>query len=112
MRIQRTSHIITVAIIALSVLAIACALWARSLLAVQEQAYEERRKMFNLTEQLAAGSDRLTSAVRAYAATGERRFYDIFQRELTIDRSRDIAVEGLQQLGLKPGEWQLISNAK
>jgi signal transduction histidine kinase/DNA-binding response OmpR family regulator len=112
MRIQRTSHLITIAIIALSVLAIACASVARYYLSIQEQAYEDRRKMFNLTEQLAGGSDRLTSAVRAYAATGERRYYDAFERELNVDRNRDLAVEGLRQLGLSPAELQLINSAK
>src|SRR5262249_30779535 len=112
MRIQRTSHVITVTIIALSILAIGCALLARYYLSIQERAYEDRRKMFNLTEQLAGGSDRLTSAVRAYAATGERRYYDAFERELNVDRNREIAVEGLRQLGLLPGELQLINNAK
>jgi signal transduction histidine kinase/DNA-binding response OmpR family regulator len=112
MRIQRTSHLITIAIIALSVLAIACGLLSRYYRAVQEQAYEDRQQMFKFTEQLANGSDRLTSAVRAYAATGERRYYDAFERELTVDRTRDIAVEGLRQLGLLPSELQLINTAK
>src|SRR6266850_8300732 len=109
MRIQRTSQVITLAIVVLSLAAIACALWARSLRIIQERAYEDRRKMFNLTEQLAGGSDRLTSAVRAYAATGERRYYDAFERELNVDRNRDLAVEGLRQLGLSPAELQLIN---
>src|SRR5215831_4818465 len=112
MRIQRTSQVITIIIIALCVAAIVCAWWARYLRNIQEQAYEDRRKMFNFTEQLAGGSDRLTSAVRAYAATGESRFYDAFQKELTVDRSRDVAVEGLLQLGLTQTEQQLITNAK
>src|SRR6476646_9348730 len=112
MRIQRTSQLITIAIIALSVLAIACALVARSYRTIQEQSYEDRRKMFNLTEQLAGGSDRLTSAVRAYAATGERRYYEAFERELNVDRNRDVAVEGLRQLGLRSNELQLIQKAK
>ena len=84
MRIQRNSQIITAAIIVLSLLAIACALWSRYFRIIQEEAYEERRKMFNLTEQLAAGSDRLTAAVRAYAATGERTYYEAFERELNV----------------------------
>jgi signal transduction histidine kinase/DNA-binding response OmpR family regulator len=112
MHIQRTSQLITLVIIAMSVLAIACALVARSYRIVQEQSYEDRRKMFNFTEQLAGGSDRLTSAVRAYAATGERRYYEAFERELNVDRNRDIAVEGLRQLGLIPSELQLIEKAK
>src|SRR5436190_1530576 len=112
MRIQRNSKIITATIIVLSVFAIGCAVWSRHYRVVQEQAYEERRKMFNFTEQLARGSDQLTAAVRAYAATGDRRHYEAFERELTVDRNRDVAVEGLRQLGLMPAEHQLINNAK
>jgi PAS domain S-box-containing protein len=112
MRIQRTSQIITIAIIALSAIAIVCALVSRHYRIVQEQAYEARRKMFNFTEQLAGGSDKLTAAVRAYAATGDRRFYEAFQKELNVDRNRDVAVEGLQQLGLTLDEQELLTRAK
>ena len=85
MRIQRTSKIITAVIIALSLLAIACAFVSRHYRRIEEQSYEKRRKMHNYTEQLARGSDNLTSAVRAYAATGDRRHYDAFLRELNED---------------------------
>ncbi len=68
--------------------------------------------MFNYTEQLAGGSDRLTAAVRAYAATADRRHYDAFKRELEVDRNRDVAVEGLRRLGLAPHELELLTRAK
>jgi len=112
MRIQRTSQILTVAIIVLSILAVAFTLWSRHFRMAQEQAYEARRKMFNLTEQLAGGSDRLTAAVRAYAATADPRHFQTFQRELTVDRNRDSAVEGLRQLKLTSQEGELLTRAK
>src|SRR5687768_3689512 len=112
MRIQRTSQFITVAIVALSLLAIACAFVSRHYRAIEAQSYEKRRKMFNYTEQLARGSDRLTSSVRAYAATGDRRHYDAFQRELNEDRNRDVALEGLRQIGLTLQERELLDRAK
>jgi PAS domain S-box-containing protein len=112
MRIQRTSQAITVAIIVLSGLAIACAAWSQYYRLIEAEAYEERRNMFHFTERLAAGSDRLTAAVRAYAATGDRRHHDAFQRELTVDRSRDTAVEGLHELGLLAEEVELLARAK
>ena len=96
----------------LSLLAIACAAVSRHYRVVQEQAYETRRKMFNLTEQLAGGSDRLTAAVRAYAATGDRRYYDAFRQELNVDRNRDLAMEGLRQLVLTPFELERLTRAK
>jgi PAS domain S-box-containing protein len=112
MRIQRTSHVITVAVVLLSLLAIACTMVARHYRVVEAQAYETRRRMFNFTEQLARGSDRLTAAVRAYSATADPRHFDAFQRELTVDRNRDVAVEGLKQLDLQPDELELLSRAK
>ncbi len=68
--------------------------------------------MFNYSEQLARGSDRLTGTVRAYAATGDRRHYDAFQKELTEDRNRERAVEGLKQLGLTSEELEFFARAK
>jgi len=111
-RIQRTSQTITLVIAVLSILAIGCGILSRYFRIIQEQSYEARRKMFNLTEQLASGSDQLTTAVRAYAATGDKRYYDAFQRELNVDRNRDVAVEGLKQLDLVPEELELLTRAK
>jgi signal transduction histidine kinase/CheY-like chemotaxis protein/HPt (histidine-containing phosphotransfer) domain-containing protein len=112
MRIQSTSQFLTSVIVVLSVIAVGCALWARHIHQIEERAYEARRQMFNSTEQLARGSDQLTAAVRAYAATGERKFYESFQRELTTDRNRDIAVEGLRQIGLTSAENEMLIRAK
>jgi two-component system, sensor histidine kinase and response regulator len=112
MRIQRTSQVITAAVVLLSLLAIACTVVSRHYRAIEAQAYERRRQMFNSTERLARGSDRLTSAVRAYAATADSRHFDAFQRELTVDRNRDLAVEGLQELDLQPEELELLARAK
>src|SRR5204863_1483187 len=52
------------------------------------------------------------AAVRAYAATGDRRYYAAFQKELNIDRNRDIAVDGLQTLNLTSQESELLTRAK
>lgn len=112
MKIKRTSQIITSVVIILSLVAISCAVFARHYWIVSQQFFEARRKMFGFAEQLAGGSDRLTNAVRAYAATGNRHYYEVFDRELNVDRNRDIAVEGLKKLGLTPAELELISRAK
>jgi two-component system, sensor histidine kinase and response regulator len=79
MRIQRTSQIITAAVIALSVLSVASALVARQYRIQQKQAYERRLSALTFADQLALGSDRLTTAVRVYAATGNHRRYKLLQ---------------------------------
>src|SRR5258705_4974663 len=112
MRFQRTSQVIPAAVVLLSLLAIACTIASRHYRAIEAQAYETRRQMFNFTEQLARGSDRLTAAVRAYAATADPRHFDAFQTELALDRNRDVAVEGLKRLDLQQGELDLLALAK
>ena len=112
MRIQRTSQIITAGVLVLTALCIVCAFISLHLRGLQERAYETRRESLRMADQLAAGSDRLTAAVRGYAATGDRRYYDAFQKELTVDRTRDKALDRLKQLGLSEEELALITRAK
>ena len=112
MRIQRTSQVLTASVVVLSTLSIVCALLSLYFRKVEERAYETRQQSLRFADQLAAGSDRLTAAVRAYAATGDRRYYEEFQRELNLDRTRDTAVEGLRQLQLTPHEQTLLEQAK
>ena len=112
MRIKQTSQWITVGVVILSVVTIACALVARQFRTVQEGAYETRLEALRLADQLADGSDRLTTAVRAYAATGERRYLDDFERELTVDRTRDRALERLSQMALSASELSVLREAK
>lgn len=112
MKIKRTSRIITLVVIVLSLIAIAFAAVARQSWIVSQKNYESRKTMYALSDQLAKGSDRLTNAVRAYAATGDKRYKKDFDEELQIDRNRDIAVAGLQKLGLSEDEQELIDRAK
>ena len=79
---------------------------------MQERAYATRLEALRMADQLADGSDRLTAAVRAYAATGERTYLDDFQREVKVDRSRDKAVERLNQMALTASEHSLLNEAK
>ena len=112
MRIKKTSQFITVSVVILSGLTVGCALAANQVRVLRENADETRSNAMRLADQLAAGSDRLTAAVRAYAATGDGRYVEAFNKELKVDRSRDIAVEQLQRLGLSNDEVDLLNQAK
>ena len=50
----------------------------------------------------------LCASSRAFAATGETLYADDFFREVTVDRSRDQAVEALEGLGLSRDELLLM----
>jgi two-component system, sensor histidine kinase and response regulator len=112
MRIRRTSQIITVGVTLVSLLTIACAAVSLRYRTLQERNYAARRLSVNALTRLADGSDRLTSAVRGYAATGDARYQDEFMQELMVERNRDRAVDLLRQAGLTREELTLLDEAK
>ncbi|MEO8352218.1 MAG: response regulator, partial [Chthoniobacteraceae bacterium] len=112
MRIQRTSRFITTAVIFLTLLTFVCGFLGRHMRQEEKGAYEVLRESLRMVDQLAAGSDRLTVAVRGYAATGEQRYKDDFRRELDVTRSRDRAMDRLRQLGLTQVELKYLNRAK
>lgn len=112
MRIQWTSRVITIAVTVLSVTSIGCALLSLQFRDRQEKAYARRYDFMRMADQLAFGSDRLTNAARAYAATGRKQFFDDFENELKLERNRDRAVERLKQFGLTQDELDLLTQAK
>jgi methyl-accepting chemotaxis protein len=112
MLIKQTSRFITVGVAILSAATITRALVSRQFRTMQERGYSARLEAQRMADQLADGSDRLTAAVRAYAATAERRYLDDFERELKADRPRDKSVERLSQMGLTISELSLLTEAK
>lgn len=112
MRIKRTSQVITISVTILSVAAIGCSFGSLYFRTMQEQNYAERRIALQMLTRLAIGSDRLTSAVRGFAATSDSRFQKDYQYELEIERSRDEAVEALSRLELTGEEDKLLEEAK
>src|SRR4051794_27568247 len=112
MLIQRTSRLITICVVSLSVLTTVCAFVAFEYRSMQERNYAARRIALNTIPKLAAGSDHLTNSARAYAATGDRRSYDDFVHERDVDRTREKAIEELRQIELTPREESLLAQAK
>src|SRR5579864_2515341 len=112
MRLQRANRIITILLASLSLASVACVLVSGYFRHRQATTLNARTQSLLLSNHLAAGSDKLTAAVRGFAATGDPQYRDVYWREVRVDRSRDRAVEGLQLLGLTQEENELVSGAK
>ena len=112
MRINSISKLITVIVFLLSGFSIGTSELAAYYLAERKQAFEALVTAIRASTQLIRGSDILTNAVRAYAATGDERYRHEFQTELHAIRSRDQAVAELRQLGLLSEEMERINQAK
>ena len=110
--IRRYSRNLVVFLGFLTLITLGCGFEAMRLRGLQEEAAQNREEALQLSDQLALGSDRLTAAVRGYAATGNRVYLDEFQRELEQDRNREVAVERLTKLGLSATEKELLERAK
>jgi len=66
---------------------------------------EDRLETTRLLDQYRLGSKALTYAVQAYAVTGDTKYYDDYMRELTTDKTRDKAWEGLEKNNITQTEW-------
>lgn len=111
-RIRRTNWLITVGVCTLTLLTIGCALESLRLRELQERAYDRRQEALHWADQLGLGSDRLTNAVRAFAATGQEEYLRAFRHEEKEVGTRDLAVQRLIDLGLTPHEQQLLERSK
>ena len=112
MRIQRASRLITLAILLAACISVASRLHADRLIEQRRQAYATLYQSLKALDLLARGSDTLTEAARAFAATGDTRHEQDFRAELTQRRSREQAVAQLQALQTPADEMARIVMAK
>ncbi|KAA6187761.1 response regulator [Thiohalocapsa marina] len=112
MRIQTVNVLVSGLVILFSVTNIAASFLFGQAVEARKQAMQNRTAIIQAADRLARGSDILTNAVRAYAATGEERYRKAFFNELEVTRSRDRVTEDLRKLGATPGEMALIERAK
>lgn len=110
--IQSTSRLLTLLLSLLSVISIGTLLVAEYYSRQSLQADKKQAAATQAARELASGSDLLTSAVRAYAATGDEKYHQAFLTEQYQTRSRDRAVAKLRDAGATASELQLIDSAK
>lgn len=82
-------------------------------IALNENIDKANQNRFDLTYYANAfikGSETLTNDVQAYAATGNRTYYDGYMNELNVDKNRDNSVAKLRELGLTDEEEQMIAD--
>ena len=112
MRLKNVSLILTNSVIVLTAISLGTTLMYYNYSQARKISSQSLVIAIRACERLREGSDILTSAVRAYAATGEERYRSAFQMELLQNRSRDKAMAELRSLGLTPDELERFENAK
>ena len=112
MRIGRANRLVTLTIVVLSLVSIGVTVVLERKMDERHAADEQRRALERLAHEFIHGSDTLTAAIRAYAATGESGYWRDFQTELTVTRSRDLAIEQFRALGPTGEELALFETGK
>ena len=69
-----------------------------------KKAYAAQYDLINYSTQFANASALLTEEVRSYAATGNMEHYDNYQKEVNVDKNREIAIAGMNEIGLTAEE--------
>lgn len=111
MRIQTANRRLTFAFVLNALLMLAFNLLAEHLHSAQLASVAVQREAQRLTAQLLEGTQNLTNNVRAFAATGEERYLAAYEREVDTEKNRDLALAGLNNLGLTVGEEALLQQA-
>lgn len=112
MRIVKVNQLVIAGHVGLSMLVLASMLLSDYHVRIMNETARRREDSLLLADQLLTGSKNLTANVRAFAATGDRKYEQAFLQEQNITRSRDLAVSGLQAIGIRNEELDLISLAK
>jgi len=112
MRIGKVNQLVIAGYALLSLLML-MTLWVGDYFVKVKDATGHRREAsLQLADQLLAGSKSLTNSVRSFAATGNPKYWQAYVDEQMVTRSRDLAVSGLQSLGITNDELDLIELAK
>ena len=112
MKIETTSRGITLLVALFSLFSVGTALLSDHYYQQRKEAHDRHHASTLAAEQLARGSDILTNAVRAYAATGDESFRVVFETELRLTRTRDQAMQQLREIGASIDEMALLESAK
>ena len=112
MRIVKVNQLVIAGHAGLSILILASMLLSDYYVGIMDETARRREDSLHLADQLLAGSKSLTTSVRAFAATGDIKYQQAFLQEQNVTRTRDLAVSGLQSIGIRNEELDLITLAK
>ncbi|MDZ4200760.1 MAG: response regulator [Gallionella sp.] len=112
MRIYSTSKLITLAVFIFSSISVVTFILTFYYLDTRRESSEVLEESVNAVNLLGKGSDTLGNAVRAYATTGDERYFKEFQTELNVVRSRERAIEQLRDLDATTEELRRVELAK
>ena len=72
------------------------------------KANEERFELTYNANRFMNGSAYLTNEVRAFAATGDQKYFDNYWNEVNNLKNRDLGVEAMQEIGITSEEQEMI----
>ncbi len=72
----------------------------------------EQFELYHAAEEYRNASEYLTKEVRAYAVTGEQKYYDAYLNEINTLKSRETAIEKINKIGLFPEELSVLNEVQ
>ncbi len=112
MKIERINKLLIATLTLSGLISVVLIQWLFLLGDERRSTYHSLTQGNNAIARLKAGSNHLTGAVRAYAATGDEHYRQQFDEELNVTRSRDKAVAQLRELQGMEKELRLLEVAK
>lgn len=112
MRIHSATKLIVVFFCLLSTISIVTMFYSYNLLAHRRHVADNMIQALKFTDYLLLGIDALTTASRAFAATGSLHYREKFQEELDINRTFSHSIEELRNIELNDAEMRYFEKSK
>jgi PAS domain S-box-containing protein len=112
MRISVVSRVISLTVVALTVVTLYSAFMVNEQYARQAAVLEQRHETLKVMEMMIDGINKLTSLARAHAATAESWYRRDFEDEVKVLKTRDRAIQEMIALHITPEELGLLMSAK
>ena len=102
------AKILTIASIAMLVICFLATLTVSTLNSRLNKAYEEEYELYSCCEQYRTASEYLVREVRAFAVTGEQKYYDAYFNEKHIEKRRESSIDRMYKIGLYEDEIAMV----
>ena len=112
MRISSASKLVTLVAFLMTCISVGSTLLAMGFAEQRRQSFEALNNSLEAVTEFAKADDLLTDAVRAYASTGEERYFKEYQTELNQTQTIERSMAKLREAEASREEYALIEKAK
>lgn len=111
LKIRTVLQVLSIIVFCMMIVSITVVFYLGKTVAQERDQHNYEKEYNKAGQQLLSASDYLTTQIRGYVKFGDKTFYDNYQTELTKTKSREKAIEKLEDLGTEEKYMTFLKHA-